>query len=166
MIARRSRDAGLVSTSSRSPGRSRWIAGRTLLYTRAMRPALALSLLLACNSAAPPSPAPATTAPPTPPAAPAPTGPIELKIAAGVPAHLSDGTDIDVVSGGYAHREGDRNSADCRIEVRRGAERASLTLERDDAPAPQVALGWRLTLETVAAYNPPTTCVITVERAP
>lgn len=150
----------------------RWIAGRPLLYTRAMRHALVLSLLLACNSSAPPSPAPAapTTAPPVPTAAPtpaaAPTGPIELKIAAGEPARLSDGTEIDVISGGYAHREGDRNSADCRIEVRRGDERAALTLERDDAPAPQVALGWRLTLETVAAYNPPTTCVIVVERTP
>lgn len=134
-----------------------------------MRDALALSLLLACNSAAPPSPAPASTPPAAataPPAAAAPTGPIELKIVAREPARLSDGTEIEVISGGYAHREGDRNSADCRIEVRRGAERAALTLGRDDAPAPQVALGWRLTLETVAAYNPPTTCVIIVERAP
>jgi hypothetical protein len=136
-----------------------------------MRDALALSLLLACNSSAPPSPAPAPT-PPTdvaaaPPAVAAPpAGPFELKAIAREPTRLSDGTEIEVISGGYAHRENDRNSQDCRLEVRRGAERVNLSLERDDAPAPQVALGWRFTLETVAAYNPPTTCVMTVERAP
>ncbi|MFZ6183142.1 hypothetical protein [Nannocystis pusilla] len=135
-----------------------------------MRNALALSLLLACNASAPPSPAPAPV-PPTAAAAPPavaapPAGPLELKVVAHAPTHLSDGTEIEVLSAGYAHRKDDRNMQNCRVEVRRGAERATLSLERDDAPAPQVALGWRFELETVAAYNPPTTCVLTVERAP
>lgn len=162
-----------MNQRANAPSRARWIAGRALPTLAAMRPAFVLSLLLACSSAAPPSPAPTASPPAAPPTAeptpptPAPTaGPLELKVVAGTPARLSDGTEIAVLSGGYAHRKDDRNSADCRIEVRRGAERAALTLGRDDAPAPQVALGWRLTLETVAAYNPPTSCVITVERAP
>lgn len=131
-----------------------------------MRDALVLSLLLACDSSAPPSPAATPPAATPPVVAVPPAGPFELKVVQRAPTRLSDGTEIEVLSGGYAHGEGDRNMQDCRVEVRRGAERVPLTLERDDAPAPQVALGWRLTLETVAAYNPPTTCVMTVERAP
>lgn len=127
-----------------------------------MRDALALSLLLACNSSAPPSPVPA----PAPPTDAPPAGPLELKAIAREPTRLSDGTEIEVISAGYAHGKDDRNMQDCRLEVRRGAERVTLSLERDDAPAPQVALGWRFTLETVSAYNPPTKCVLQVEPAP
>jgi hypothetical protein len=129
----------------------------------AMRDAFALSLLLACNSSAPPSPVPAPAAPPAVAAPPA--GPLELKAIAREPTRLSDGTEIEVISAGYAHGKDDRNMQDCRLEVRRGAERVTLSLERDDAPAPQVALGWRFTLETVSAYNPPTKCVLQVEPA-
>jgi hypothetical protein len=143
-----------------------------------MRDVLALSLLLACNASAPPSPAPAPAAAkvaapaaPTVPAAPAaaaapPAGPLELKAVAHAPTRLSDGTEIEVLSAGYAHGKDDRNMQDCRLEVRRGGERVTLSLEREDAPAPQVALGWRFTLETVAAYNPPAKCVLQVEPAP
>ncbi|MCY0992059.1 hypothetical protein OV203_33280 [Nannocystis sp. ILAH1] len=131
-----------------------------------MRDALALSLLLACNSSAPPSPVPAP-APLTDVAAAAPpAGPLELIAIAREPTRLSDGTEIEVISAGYAHGKDDRNMQDCRLEVRRGAERVTLSLERDDAPVPQVALGWRFTLETVSAYNPPTKCVLQVEPAP
>jgi hypothetical protein len=146
--------------------------GEKLPTLDAMRDALALSLLLACNSSAPPSPVPAP-APPmdvaaaAPPAVAAPpAGPLELKAIAREPTSLSDGTEIEVISAGYAHGKDDRNMQDCRLEVRRGAERVTLSLERDDAPAPQVALGWRFTLETVSAYNPPTKCVLQVEPAP
>ncbi|MFY0542071.1 hypothetical protein [Nannocystis pusilla] len=113
-----------------------------------------------------PAPVPPTAAAAPPAVAAPPAGPLELKVVAHEPTRLSDGTELEVISGGYAHGKDDRNRQDCRVEVRRGAERATLSLERDDAPAPQVALGWRFELETVAAYNPPTTCVLTVERAP
>lgn len=137
-----------------------------------MRDAILLSLLLACNSSAPPSPVPAS-APPTDvaavaapvPAPPAVAAPLELKATAREPTRLSDGTEVEVLSAGYAHGKDDRNMQDCRLEVRRGTERVTLSLERDDGPAPQVALGWRFTLETVSAYDPPAKCVLLVEPA-
>lgn len=130
-----------------------------------MRDALSLSLLLACNSAAPPSPGSAPAASAGADGA-APAGPIELTAIAQQPSRLPDGTEIEVVSAGYAHTKDDRNLSDCRLEVRRAGQRETLSLERVDAPAPQVALGWRFTLDSVAAYNPPAKCTLTAERAP
>jgi hypothetical protein len=71
------------------------------------------------------------------------------------PTHLSDGTEIEIISAGYAHGKDDRTMQDRRLEVRRGAERVTLSLERDDAPAPQVALGWRPRSVSCRSSPPP-----------